>query len=90
MLVFKLFVLINIYLLQLVSDSGNTLKAKHQTPVKKYTDDLTFTFNNASPNCNVQVIITEFNNTVESCYLHRRLKNVELSKIRLKGRSGIK
>lgn len=38
----------------LVSDSGNTLKAKHQTPVKKYTDDLTFTFNNANPNCNVQ------------------------------------
>lgn len=39
----------------LVSQTTTSIKATHTTPVKKYVDDLTFTFNQNGGNCEVQV-----------------------------------
>ncbi|XP_048756013.2 uncharacterized protein LOC125666772 [Ostrea edulis] len=43
-------------LYKFVSEASNQLKAKHETPVKHYVDDLTFTFTpvSSSAGCNVQ------------------------------------
>lgn len=74
-------------LYSLVSDSGNTLKAKHQTPVKKYTDDLTFTFSNSSSNCNVQGYSTSetwyavLDQGTNYCNLHNLITGSGLSNV---------
>lgn len=41
-------------LYKLVSNSGNTLKATHETPKKHYVDDLTFSFDTEGNTCYVQ------------------------------------
>lgn len=42
-------------LYSLVSSTLNSIKAKHMTPVKKYVDDLTFSFENDGKTCNANV-----------------------------------
>lgn len=42
-------------LYSLVSSTSTTINAKHATPVKKYIDDLTFTFKNDGATCNADV-----------------------------------
>ena len=41
--------------LQFLSETGNTLKGTHTTPIKLYVDDIMYTFTDAGDMCNVEV-----------------------------------
>lgn len=42
-------------LYKLISQTDSTIKATHETPVKHYVDDLTFTFTQSGSDCKVHV-----------------------------------
>ncbi|XP_062567882.1 uncharacterized protein LOC134230118 [Saccostrea cucullata] len=76
-------------LYKFTSESGNTLKAKHETPVKHYVDDLTFTFMPASSTakCNVQGFSTSetwyalLDYGTNYCNLHNLITGSGLDKV---------
>ncbi|XP_061185550.1 uncharacterized protein LOC133193605 [Saccostrea echinata] len=76
-------------LYKFVSESGNTLKAKHETPVKHYVDDLTFTFlpSSSTAKCNVQGFSTSetwyalLDYGTNYCNLHNLITGSGLDKV---------
>merc|ERR1711860_44289 len=71
-------------LYSLVSESGNVIKAKHETPVKHYLDDLTFTLTPSGSNCNVKGYSTSetwyayLDESTNYCNLHNLIEGAGL------------
>merc|ERR1712137_88118 len=51
-------------LYKFLSETGNTLKGTHTTPIKLYVDDIMYTFTDAGDMCNIY-------NLVEGANLHK-------------------
>ncbi|XP_048742470.1 uncharacterized protein LOC125655964 [Ostrea edulis] len=74
-------------LYKFVSASANQLKAKHETPVKHYVDDLTFTFSPSGASCNVHGFSTSetwyalLDYGTNYCNLHNLITGSGLDKV---------